>query len=59
MDPNETLDRLRAAARQISEGRGGPFVVATLANEAASLDAWIMGGGDLPAEWESARGRRG
>lgn len=55
MDPDETLDRLRYGIGRVQEGRATPMTIAELALNAADLDAWIMGGGYLPTDWNNAQ----
>lgn len=61
MDPNATLDVLRELVRQAWESdlQGEPTdrIRDEMAEYFDALDAWLTGGGFLPAEWIQERTR--
>jgi hypothetical protein len=54
VDPNETLQRLREACRDLRQASSiaqSDDAAELLAEHAESLDEWLTRGGFLPAEW--------
>lgn len=60
MDPNETLRLIRAALKRLDHlsGKGPDWAIERrletdiLRDGVEAMDAWLSGGGFLPAEWE-------
>jgi hypothetical protein len=57
MDPNEALKRCRKAIEQYRDGQAVVATMSVLVEHFEALDAWLVRGGFLPADWEKARSK--
>lgn len=55
MDPNETLNQLRALNAEIAEETSEDTMVFELCMLIAALDEWMTHGGFLPRDWQQFR----
>jgi len=57
MDPNATLEKIRALLDELVEGQSDE--VDALVEHVGALDLWLCKGGFLPKAWQDARGGAG
>jgi len=55
MDPNEALTQCREAAKVIVDQEDDYGAAEELAEHFHALDAWLVRGGFLPADWQTAK----